>query len=263
MSAKNVTITVSGNVVATAGFIKWIQGTGTTYTVSVDTQTDYITVTDTSTGTTYSGGTPALTLSTSNSAGSAATFLRTDDTILVFDATAPAAVGTAAAGSAATAPHRDHVHATGAGTPSTQASGDAAATGTGPAAAMTDHKHAFPNLYIDVTFSVSGALVASTVGVFRWYNRSGRTLTIETVNAAVGTAPATQSILCDVNIDGTTIWATQGNRVAIAAAANVGVATTFDTTTIATGAHYFTVDVDQVGTGTTGSNLTVTIWLKG
>lgn len=46
MSTKNVTITVGGNVVAEAGFIKWIQGTGTTYTVSVNTNTDYITVTD-------------------------------------------------------------------------------------------------------------------------------------------------------------------------------------------------------------------------
>lgn len=63
-----------------------------------------------------------------------------------FDATVPAAVGTAATGSAAKAAHRDHVHPTGAGTPTTQAFGDAAAVGTGPAAAMTDHKHAFPAL---------------------------------------------------------------------------------------------------------------------
>ena len=50
MSAKNVTITVGGNTVAEAGYIKWIQGTGTTYTVAVNTQTDYITVTDSATG---------------------------------------------------------------------------------------------------------------------------------------------------------------------------------------------------------------------
>lgn len=64
----------------------------------------------------------------------------------VHDGTNPAAIGTAAAGTALTASHRDHVHATGAGTPSTQALGDAAATGSGPAAAMTDHKHAMPAL---------------------------------------------------------------------------------------------------------------------
>ena len=50
MSAKNVTVTVGGFVVATAGFIKWIQGTGTTYTVTVDTWTDYITVQDDAAG---------------------------------------------------------------------------------------------------------------------------------------------------------------------------------------------------------------------
>jgi len=54
--------------------------------------------------------TPDLTLSTSNSSGSAGA-LRADDTILVFDTTLPAAVGTAATGSASTAPRRDHVHA--------------------------------------------------------------------------------------------------------------------------------------------------------
>jgi hypothetical protein len=60
------------------------------------------------------GGTPALTLSTSNSAGSASTFIRTDDTLLAFDATAP----------------------------STQAFGDSAAVGTATVAARRDHKHA-------------------------------------------------------------------------------------------------------------------------
>lgn len=79
-----------------------------------------------------------------------------DDTILMADAAAgdglkwvaptasPAAIGTQAGGSADTFTRGDHVHATGAGTPSTQAFGDAAATGSGPAASMTDHKHAMP-----------------------------------------------------------------------------------------------------------------------
>jgi hypothetical protein len=79
-----------------------------------------------------------------------------DDTILMADAaqttglkwvastTTPSAIGTQAGGSADTFTRGDHVHATGAGTPSTQAFGDAATTGTGPAAAMTDHKHGMP-----------------------------------------------------------------------------------------------------------------------
>ena len=63
--------------------------------------------------------TPALTLGTANSAGSAETAIASDSTILVYDTTAPAAVGTSSAtGSATTATRRDHVHAgiAGAGT---------------------------------------------------------------------------------------------------------------------------------------------------
>jgi hypothetical protein len=60
------------------------------------------------------GGTPAITLGTANTAGSSPNFLRRDDTILAFDATAP----------------------------STQAFGDAAAVGAATVAARRDHKHA-------------------------------------------------------------------------------------------------------------------------
>jgi hypothetical protein len=125
-------------------------------------------------GASVSGGTPALTFSTTNATGVAATAVLTDATIALFDATAPttsaegdaaatgsagkaarrdhkhgreafgataAAIGTSAGGSATTPSKSDHVHATGAGTPTTSAIGDAAATGSGPAAAMTDHVH--------------------------------------------------------------------------------------------------------------------------
>jgi hypothetical protein len=62
------------------------------------------------------GGTPAITLGTTNTAGTSPNFLRRDDTILAFDATAP----------------------------TTQAFGDAAAVGTATVAARRDHKHAMP-----------------------------------------------------------------------------------------------------------------------
>lgn len=67
-----------------------------------------------------------------------------------LSASSPASIGTATAGSAVTASSSDHVHATGAGTPSTQAFGDAASVGTGPAAAMSDHKHGMPAMPGDV-----------------------------------------------------------------------------------------------------------------
>lgn len=83
---------------------------------------------------------------------------------------APAAIGTAAAGSALTGSSSDHVHATGAGTPSTQAFGDAAAVGTGPAAAMTDHKHAMPanpavGLVDTIGFVIDGGGAAIATGI--------------------------------------------------------------------------------------------------
>ncbi|MCX5791564.1 MAG: hypothetical protein NTY45_04995, partial [Elusimicrobia bacterium] len=56
------------------------------------------------------GGTPALTLAAVNAAGTANTFVRTDATLLAFDAAAPEALGTAAAGAAGVAARRDHVH---------------------------------------------------------------------------------------------------------------------------------------------------------
>ena len=55
-------------------------------------------------------GVPALTFGTANAEGSANTVIRTDATILAFDATLPEELGTASAGSATTCARRDHVH---------------------------------------------------------------------------------------------------------------------------------------------------------
>jgi len=69
------------------------------------------------------GGSPSITLGTANAAGSAATFVKTDATILAFDTTAP----------------------------TTQAYGDSAAVGTATVAARRDHKHAMPASTKDTT----------------------------------------------------------------------------------------------------------------
>tara|TARA_R110002110_G_scaffold408150_1_gene629550 strand:- start:536 stop:1255 length:720 start_codon:yes stop_codon:yes gene_type:complete len=55
---------------------------------------------------------PAFTLGTSNAAGSAATAVASDSTLLAFDATVPTTIATAsaAAGSATVTARRDHVH---------------------------------------------------------------------------------------------------------------------------------------------------------
>lgn len=149
--------------------------------------------------------------------------------------------------------------------PSTQAFSDAANAGADTTkASPVLHKHAMPAdptnaaWLFPLFFSRSGVL-ATGVGAFRVYNDSGKTLTIHKIRASVGTVPVGASILVDVNIDGTTIWATQGNRVAVVASANTGTQTSFDTTTIADG-HYFTIDIDQIGSTTPGSDLVLQIW---
>lgn len=76
-----------------------------------------------------SGATPALTLGTSNIAGSATTFIKSDATIAAFDATAP----------------------------STQAFGDTAVVGTAVVSARRDHKHAMP-----ASPTISDATISTT-----------------------------------------------------------------------------------------------------
>jgi len=56
---------------------------------------------------------PAFTLGTANAAGSAITAVASDSTLLAFDTTLPAPVGTAATGSAVVTARRDHVHSGG------------------------------------------------------------------------------------------------------------------------------------------------------
>ena len=105
-------------------------------------------------------------------------------------------------------------------------------------------------------FSKTGALIVEA-GTHRLYNDSGAAWTIVGIRASVGTAPAGTSILVDINVNGTTIFTTQANRPAIAAAANSsGKVTNMDVTTITNG-QYVTIDVDQVGSTTAGSDLTV------
>lgn len=120
---------------------------------------------------------------------------------------------------------------------------------------------AFADVFIPVTFAFDGTLTTTT-GAFRWYNDSGRALTVSAVRASVGTAPTGASIIVDVNEGGTTMYTTQGNRPTIAISGNTTDATLPDDTSLADNG-YLTVDIDQIGSTVAGANLTVTIWLKG
>lgn len=104
------------------GSVVWPGGTAPTHDTTASTTTLYV-FTSRDGGTTWYGfqtgsgggtaGTPALTLSTTNSTGAASTFVATDATVAVFDATVPTTIAygdAAATGSAGYAARRDHRH---------------------------------------------------------------------------------------------------------------------------------------------------------
>jgi len=84
--------------------------------------------------------------------------------------------------------------------------------------------------------------------------------TIQAVHASVKTAPTGADIIVDLNLNGSTIWSTQANRVTIAATANTGIQTSFNTATFASG-DYFTIDIDQIGSTIAGAKLVVRLKL--
>jgi len=110
-------------------------------------------------------------------------------------------------------------------------------------------------------YSYNGAISVMS-GTMRLYNDTGAAWTIQGVRASVGTAPSGTSIIVDVNIDGTTIFTTQANRPTIVVAGNSsGYVTNMNIMTVGTGS-YLTVDIDQVGSTTAGSDLCVQIGVK-
>lgn len=107
-------------------------------------------------------------------------------------------------------------------------------------------------------FAVTGTLAVAT-GKSRVYLEGS--YSIDSVRAAVNTAPVGASVIVDVNKNGTTVFTTQGNRPTIAAAGFLSTGTAPDVLTFVAG-DYITVDVDQIGSSTAGSDLTVTIRLR-
>lgn len=106
------------------------------------------------------------------------------------------------------------------------------------------------------TWAFTGNAAVAT-GKVRWYNRTGRTLTIVGAWVAANTQPTGAAILADVNKNGTTIFTTQGNRPTVAVSTNGGgLSATPDVTSLADG-DYLSVDIDQIGSTVAGADVTV------
>ena len=86
---------------------------------------------------------------------------------------------------------------------------------------------------------------------------------VESIRASVGTAPVGASVIADVNLNGTTVFTTQANRPTIVAGAFTDLAEAADGwPTGTTVGMYLTVDIDQIGSTTAGSDLNVVIRLR-
>lgn len=167
-------------------------------------------------------GTPGLTLGTSNSAGSATTFVATDATILVFDAT----------------------------NPSTQSFGDSPVVGTATTAAHRDHKHGMPA-------APAGGLIGINVyhpSTRQLYSTTSATFAdVDATNMAVTfTAPASGNVLvrlsawCDLATASWFYWALResttnlGTPTVVARGSSQGFATiAFYLTGLSAGSHTY------------------------
>jgi hypothetical protein len=83
-------------------------------------------------------------------------------------------------------------------------------------------------------------------------------MTIIKVYAYVKTPSSGQAIIVDINKNGSTIWSNQANRVEIAAAGQTGSQTSFNTISLSEG-DILTFDIDQVGSGTAGADITIAV----
>jgi hypothetical protein len=116
-----------------------------------------------------------------------------------------------------------------------------------------------PNLSQTVAFARAGALTTGA-GTMRFYNDRSVPLTILSIRINTGTPSTSGLPTVDINIDGGTIYTTQGNRPSIAVGAlTSGKNTGFATSVLPVGS-YLTADVDLAGAG--ASDLVVQIELN-
>lgn len=116
------------------------------------------------------------------------------------------------------------------------------------------------NVNVQDTFTcfVAGA---QTTGTLKWQWLMPFAATVTDIRAVLGTAPTGSTFIIDCNRAGTTLFTTQGNRPTIAISGTASTTVLPDVTTLAAG-DVLSFDIDQIGSGTAGSNLSVSISFK-
>ncbi|MER5608330.1 hypothetical protein AB0F93_00040 [Micromonospora tulbaghiae] len=116
-----------------------------------------------------------------------------------------------------------------------------------------------PNIGRSLPWVAKGNL-ATGAGLFAWTNDLGVPINIRSVRGKVGTAPGGQPIRLDVKVNGSSIYTTDASRPSIAVGQkNTGRNTGFSTTVVPPDGE-LTVDIVQVGAGSTpGADLGVQV----
>jgi hypothetical protein len=79
---------------------------------------------------------------------------------------------------------------------------------------------------------------------------------------AAKTGPTDADLICDINLNGTSIWnSNQGNRITIPDGSTTGTQTNFDTTVVSAG-DQLTIDIDQIGATIAGQDITVVLLIN-
>lgn len=107
-----------------------------------------------------------------------------------------------------------------------------------------------------IPFAEPGTLTVKS-GKGRFYLPYG--IEIQGISAGVDTPSQGANIILDVNKNGSTIFTTQSNRPTILAGANSTSSEAVPDITSAAQDDFLTVDIDQVGTTTSGEHLTVIV----
>ena len=87
-------------------------------------------------------------------------------------------------------------------------------------------------------------------------------LTVQNVRCYAKTAPTGTNLIVDINKNGSTIFTTQANRPTISAGQNKGNSSPAPDITSLVEGDVVTLDIDQIGSGTAGSDLTVLVKCK-
>lgn len=107
-------------------------------------------------------------------------------------------------------------------------------------------------------FTRAGTLKVSH-GLLRWYNDTGRALTLIGVRMSVGVPSSGADVVIDINRNGTSVFSSSADRPRTKAGANTSLVQAPRANSAINPRDFVTVDIDQVGTTRIGSDLMVTL----